>query len=118
MESDIKAQLLETLQKKVIERKAMFIPLLCISTFGLVGYAAIDKVAPVIESNKVEVLYGQNLTRNVFAVSDNRDVQEAIEVLIDPRSFDSKQLGIYDVEVTAIDMFSNSSTKIAKIKSV
>ena len=55
MESDIKAQLLETLQKKVVERRAMFIPLICVSTFGLVGYAAIDKEAPVIESNKVAV---------------------------------------------------------------
>lgn len=118
MESDIKAQLLETLQKKVVERRAMFIPLICVSTFGLVGYAAIDKEAPVIESNKVEVLYGQELNRNVFAVSDNRDSQEAIEVLIDSQSFDSKQLGIYDVEVTAIDMFSNSSTKIVKVEVV
>ncbi len=118
MESDIKAQLLETLQKKIVERRAMFIPLLCISTFGLVGYAAIDKEAPVIESNKVEVLYGQDLTRNVFAVSDNRDTQEAIEVLIDSQSFNPNQLGIYDVEVTAIDMFSNSSTKVVKVEVV
>ena len=65
MESDIKAQLLETLQKKVIDRRAMFIPLLCISAFGLVGYAAIDKEAPVIESNKVEVLYGQELLKKL-----------------------------------------------------
>jgi cell wall-associated NlpC family hydrolase len=118
MESDIKAQLLETLQKKVVERRAMFIPLVCISAFGLVGYAAIDKEAPVIESNKVEVLYGQELTRNVFAVSDNRDTQEAIGVYFDSESFDSKQLGIYDVEVTAIDMFSNTSTKIVKVEVV
>ena len=56
MDSNIKAELLEKLQEKVINRKAMFIPMLCISTFGLVGYAAIDKEAPVIESNRVEVV--------------------------------------------------------------
>ena len=118
MESEIKAQLLENLQKKIIERKAMFIPILCVSTFGLVGYAAIDKEAPVIESNKVEVLYGQDLSRDIFAVTDNRDSEDAIEILLEPRSFDPNQLGIYDVEVTAIDMFSNSSTKIVQVEVV
>lgn len=43
----------------------MFIPMLFVSTFGLVGYAAVDKEAPVIDSNKVEVLYGTKLDKNV-----------------------------------------------------
>ena len=30
--------------------------MLCISTFGLVGYAAVDKEKPTIEANKIEVL--------------------------------------------------------------
>lgn len=54
MESNMKENLLENIQEQVIKRKAMFIPMLCIATFGLVGYAAVDKEAPVIESNKVE----------------------------------------------------------------
>ena len=80
MDSNIKAELLENLQEKVINRKAMFIPMLCISTFGLVGYAAIDKEAPVIESNKVEVLYGTELDKSIFAITDNSDSQYAIDV--------------------------------------
>ncbi len=43
MNNRLKTFILENLQEHVINRKAMFIPLLFVSTFGLVGYAAIDK---------------------------------------------------------------------------
>ena len=118
MESNIKEDLIDKWQEKVMNRKAMFIPMLCISTFGLVGYAAIDKEAPVIESNKVEVLYGTELTKEIFAISDNRDSQDAIEVDIDTKSYDSNQLGTYNIDVTATDMFSNSSTKTVQVEVV
>lgn len=118
MDSNVKANLLENLQEQVIKRKAMFIPMLCISTFGLVGYAAIDKEAPVIESNKVEVLYGTKLDKSIFAISDNRDSQDAIEVDINSKSYDAYQLGTYNVEVTATDMFSNTTTKTVQVEVV
>lgn len=111
MDSDVKAHLKEILQENVIKRKAMFIPLLCVSTFALVGYAAADKEAPVIESRKVEVLYGFELTKDVFKITDNRDEIDALNIQIDTTSFDSNQLGTYAVPVTATDMFSNSVTK-------
>ncbi|MCD8028868.1 MAG: hypothetical protein LUF02_09495 [Erysipelotrichaceae bacterium] len=58
MDSQIIKHIQKNLQENVIKRKAMFIPLLFVSTFGLVGYAAIDKEAPTIDANKIEVLYG------------------------------------------------------------
>lgn len=119
MESNIKTSILETMQETVIKRKAMFIPMLCISTFGLVGYAAVDKEAPVIESNKIEVLYGTELDKSLFAISDNRDSLEALEVQINDKSYDSHQLGKYNVEVTATDLFSNTSApKIVEVEVV
>lgn len=118
MDSNIKKDLLENLQEQVIKRRAMFIPMLCISTFGLVGYAAVDKEAPVIESNKVEVLYGTKLDKDIFAISDNRDSQDAIDVKINSKSYDAYQLGTYNVEVTASDMFSNTSTKNVQVEVV
>lgn len=118
MESNIKTNMLDTLQEKVINRKAMFIPMLCISTFGLVGYAAVDNENPVIESNKIEVLYGTKLDKSLFAVSDNRDSLEALDVLINDKSYDSQQLGKYNVEVTATDLFSNMTTKIVEVEVV
>jgi len=118
MDSSIKTNLLENVQEQVIKRKAMFIPMLCISTFALVGYAAVDKEAPVIESNKVEVLYGTQLDRSVFTISDNRDAQDAIDVQINDKSYDPYQLGIYNVEVTATDQFSNTATKTVQVEVV
>lgn len=118
MDSNIKTNLLENLQEQVIKRKAMFIPMLCISTFGLVGYAAVDKEAPVIESNKIEVLYGTKLDKSIFAISDNRDSLDAIDVNINDKSYDPYQLGIYNVEVTATDLFSNTATKTVQVEVV
>lgn len=118
MDSNIKTNMLENLQEQVIKRKAMFIPLLCVSTFGLVGYAAVDKEAPVIDSQKVEVLYGTKLDKSMFAISDNRDSLDAIDVNINDKSYDPNQLGIYNVEVTATDLFSNTSTKTIQVEVV
>lgn len=111
MDSDIKSRLFDNIHERVIKRKAMFIPFLCVSTFALVGYAAADKEAPVIESRKVEVLYGTTLDKDVFKISDNRDSVDALDIQIDTSSFDSTQLGTYSVPVTATDMFSNTATK-------
>ncbi|WP_028043864.1 C40 family peptidase [Candidatus Stoquefichus massiliensis] len=109
MDSNIKTNLLENLQEQIIKRKAMFIPMLFVTTFGLVGYAAVDKEAPVIGANKIEVLYGTKLDKSMFAISDNQDSLEAIDVQINDKSYDPYQLGIYNVEVTATDLFSNVS---------
>lgn len=118
MDSNMKTNLLEIMQEHVLKRKAMFIPMLCISTFGLVGYAAVDKEKPVIEANKIEVLYGTKLDKTMFAISDNRDSLDAMDVKIDDTSYDAYQLGIYNVEVTATDMFTNTSTKVVQVEVV
>lgn len=118
MESNIKTNLIENLQEQVIKRKAMFIPMLCISTFGLVGYAAVDKEAPVIDSNKIEVLYGTELDKTMFAISDNRDSLDALDVQFNDKSYDAHQLGTYNVEVTATDLFSNVTTKTVQVEVV
>ncbi|UTY38894.1 DUF5011 domain-containing protein [Allocoprobacillus halotolerans] len=118
MDSNIKTNLLEIMQEHVLKRKAMFIPMLCISTFGLVGYAAVDKEKPTIEANKIEVLYGTKLDKTMFAISDNRDSLDAMDVKIDDTSYDAYQLGIYNVEVTATDMFSNLNTKVVQVEVV
>lgn len=118
MDSNIKNDLLGHLHESVVRRKAMFIPVLCISAFGLVGYAAVDKDAPIIDSSKVEVLYGTKLDSSIFAISDNRDSLEALDIKINDSSYDPYQLGVYNVDVTATDMFSNTTTKTVQVKVV
>lgn len=117
MDSQIKKNILDNLQERVIKRKAMFIPLLFVSTFGLVGYAAIDKEAPTIDTNRIEVLYGTELDKTMFDIEDNRDSLDDLEVSIDG-AYDANQLGTYSVDVTATDLFSNSYTKTIEVEVV
>ena len=54
------------INENIIKRKAMFIPILGVAVFMLVGYAAVDKEAPEIISNRVEVSYGEKFDLNIF----------------------------------------------------
>lgn len=115
MDSNIKTQLFDNLQERVINRKAMFIPLVCLSTFALVGYSAVDKEAPIIDANRIEVLYGEELTADMFAISDNRDSLSALDIEINDKSYDPNQLGTYKVDVAATDLFSNTTEKTVEV---
>ncbi len=118
MESQLKDGFKEKFYESVVKRKAMFIPLLCVAAFGLVGYVAVDKEAPLIEASQVEVLYGTTLDKSMFSISDNRDNLDSLEVQIVDRAYDAHQLGEYDVKVIAIDMFSNTTEKTVNVKVV
>ncbi len=118
MENQLKDKFLKSIQETVIKRKAMFIPLLCVAAFGLVGYVAVDKEAPMIEASQVEVLYGTTLDKSMFSISDNRDNLDSLEVQILDRAYDANQLGEYEVKVIAIDMFSNTTEKTVNVKVV
>ncbi|HBG84292.1 MAG TPA: hypothetical protein DDW57_00420, partial [Erysipelotrichaceae bacterium] len=103
MDREIASKLNVLINDKVMKRKAMFLPLFAISAFGVVGYAAADREAPKILSNKVQVLYGTNLSAKDFEITDNRDKAEDLDVKIDTTTFDKKQLGTYNVKVEAAD---------------
>lgn len=118
MENNKKNRFIENFQETIIKRKAMFIPLMCVAAFGLVGYVAVDKEAPIIEASQVEVLYGTTLDKTMFSITDNRDDLESLEVQIIDRAYDAYQLGEYDVNVIAIDMFSNTTEKTVNVKVV
>ena len=111
-------KMLELLQDQVLSRKAMFIPLFCISAFGLVGYAAADRQAPVIKSDKIRVLYGTELTAKNFDITDNRQDASSLDVKIDKSTFNKNQLGTYNVKVTAKDAFNNESEKTVEVSVV
>ena len=54
----------------------------------------------------------------MFAISDNRDTLDSIDVKINDKSYDPYQLGIYNVEVSATDMFSNTQSKVVQVEVV
>ncbi|MGN1391315.1 MAG: hypothetical protein ACI4WQ_04915, partial [Sharpea porci] len=80
MDKEIASKLNVLINDKVMKRKAMFLPLFAISAFGVVGYATADREAPKILSNKVQVLYGTNLSAKDFEITDNRDKSEDLDV--------------------------------------
>ena len=68
------------INENIIKRKAMFIPILGVAVFMLVGYAAVDKEAPEIVSNRVEVSYGEKFDLNAINITDNQDERDDLIV--------------------------------------
>ena len=64
MKEKLNKKLNSFINENIIKRKAMFIPILGVSVFMLVGYAAVDKESPIIVSNRIEVAYGEKLDLN------------------------------------------------------
>lgn len=131
MESDIKGQLnkiikdkvmkenlVHLFEEKIMNRKAMFIPILGVATFMLVGYAAADTEAPEIISDSIEVSYGEKFDVDAIDISDNRDGRDSIIVQANTASLDVNQLGDYTVDVVATDSFNNETTKTITVSVV
>ena len=55
----MKTTLTKLFEEKIVNRKAMFIPMLGVMTFMLVGYAAVDHEKPEIISHHLEIAYGE-----------------------------------------------------------
>lgn len=115
MDINIKTKLNDVVQEYLVERKAMFIPIACVATFMLVGYAAVDKEKPEILSNRIELPFGEELDLDIIDVVDNRDAREMINVEVVNSTLNTEQLGSYEVEVKATDQFSNEATKIIQV---
>lgn len=101
----------ELTNEHILKRKAMFIPIACVSTFMLVGYAAVDKEEPAIVSNHIEIPFGEEFDTAVIEVTDNRDTRDLLNVKANVDTLDVKQLGEYQVEIQATDQFANKTTK-------
>ena len=103
---------------RIKTQKTMFIPVVAISAFALVGYAAADRTAPVVHSNKLVVPYGTELKASDFNVSDNRDTVSVIKTEINDSAYQKDQIGSYKVNVTVKDAFNNETTKEVEVKVV
>ena len=99
------------INENISKRKAMFIPIVGVAVFMLVGYAAVDKEAPEIVSNRVEVSYGEKFDLNAINITDNQDERDDLIVDIKAGNVNTKQLGTYEVLVSASDSSSNIATK-------
>lgn len=101
----------EFFHEHIVMRKAMFLPLAFITTFMLVGYAAIDKEAPVITTGVIDLPFGEEFDINALDITDNHDDFEDLMVVVDTLNLNINQLGKYTVSVVARDKFDNETTK-------
>lgn len=118
MERNIKAQLQKIFDERIKSRKAMFIPILGVSAFMLVGYAAVDHEKPEIISDNVIVSYGEKLDLDLLEITDNHDAREELTIEAADQSLDTKQLGEYKIDVTATDQFNNVCKKTIQVEVV
>jgi len=115
MDINIKTKFKDLFDEYIVNRKAMFIPIVAVASFMFVGYAATDKEKPDIKSNQIEVPYGEKLDLNSINIADNKDSRDLIHVDVDTDTLNVNQLGTYDVEVTAIDQGSNEARKTIEV---
>lgn len=118
MEANIKQIITDFLQEHVIKRKAMFLPLVCVSSFMLVGYAAVDRKAPTIMTHEIELAYQSEFNLGMVAVEDNRDEPDAIDLEVEKSNYNPNQLGSYTITVSATDSFNNVTTQNLKVNVV
>lgn len=118
MDRNIKAKVKNVFDEYIVNRKAMFIPIVAVASFMFVGYAATDKEKPEIVSNQIEVPYGEKFDLDSVNVTDNKDTRDLIDVKANTASLNVNQLGTYSVEVTATDQGENVANKVIKVSVV
>ena len=107
---------LHAIVDRIKTQKTILLPAFAISAFALVGYAAADRQAPVIHSNRIVVPYGTYLTPSDFEITDNRDNLDIMDVSIKSGTYEAKQLGTYHVTVTVTDTFQNTTDKEVEVQ--
>ena len=109
MNDEINVQIKSTVLESFGARKAMFMPMVCVSSFMLVGYAALDTEAPEVLTTTLELEINQEIDPSLIEVVDNLDDRSAITINIDQTNYDRSVAGEYKVFVTATDSFNNVS---------
>ena len=115
MKTDVQTRLKTLFEETVLKRKAMFIPILGVATFMLVGYAGVDHEKPEILSNHIEIPYGEKFDTDMIDIVDNHDERSELVVNANTQSLNVNQLGSYQVEVEATDQFNNVAVKTIQV---
>ena len=110
MNDDVKVQIRSTVLEGLGKRKAMFMPMVCVSSFMLVGYAALDTTAPEIVTESLDLELNEEVTPEMIQAVDNKDDRSAITITVDQSAdYDATREGTYYITVTATDSFNNVS---------
>ena len=115
MSDDAKVQIKSTVLESLGSRKAMFMPMVCVSSFMLVGYAALDTEAPEIITDTLELQINQEIDPSMIKAVDNQDDYSAITITVDQANYNKNEEGTYIVKAEAYDSFNNKSEKEIKV---
>lgn len=99
-------------------REYMFLPIIAVLSFLIVGYAGIDKEAPVIITDEVVVEYGDDFLLEKLEITDNRDDRKDLLIEADTSELNIRKIGTYNVPITVHDNATNFAKKIISVKVV
>lgn len=113
MNDDVKVQIKSTVLEGLGKRKVMFMPMVCVSSFMLVGYAALDTTAPEIVTTSLDLELNDAITPEMIQAVDNKDDRSAITITVDQGAdYDATREGTYYVTAIAKDSFNNESEPV------
>lgn len=104
-------RLVDNARNRVNGRKAMFIPVISVLSFLVVGYTALDKEKPVISTDQIKLEYGEEFDVSRLIISDNHDEVSELQIVADLTSLDVHQLGEQRIQVSAMDRCKNEALK-------
>ena len=109
-------KIFKNIPKTVLQRGQMFIPLVCVSSFFLVGYAAIDREAPMIKDEYVVLNYGEKFDVNMINIEDNRASYDELTISCDTTSLRENVVGSSYVTVYATDLHNNTTQSVVEVR--
>ena len=118
MDSHVNERVKSTVLEGLGQRKIMFVPMVCISSFMLVGYAALDREAPEILATSITMDLSKaqelgDIDYSKIEVVDNRDSSDAIKIYANTDLVNFDQPGNYKVTLSAVDSFNNESEPVS-----
>lgn len=102
----------------LLRRYQIFIPMVLVSSLMLVGYAALDKEAPVIKTDVLTIEHGDKFDIGMIQIEDNQTSLNELNIEYDISTLDTRRVGNSNITVQATDLSNNVSSKIIEVRVV
>ena len=109
---------IKSIKEAVLHKGQMFIPLVCVSSFFLVGYAAMDKEAPIIVDDQVVLNYGDKFDVSMVNIEDNKTSYDDLLITCNTSTLRESIVGSSYVTVEATDEYNNTASKVIEVQVV
>ena len=106
---------IKQIKDAVLRRYQVVVPMMLVSSLLLVGYAALDKEAPVVSTDVVTVNYGEELDYGKIQIEDNQTSKEDLKIEYDTTNLDTTKVGASYLTVQVEDMANNITSKIVEV---